>query len=106
MSVGLVHDRIEEDDAAAGREDTLQLGQRGGRVGQQVERVAADDEGERAVLVRQRVQVDQGERHVDEAELGGEALALLEHVGQLVGGLYRAPRPGATANPAMPAPAA
>ena len=44
-------------------------------------------EAERAVLVRQRVEVDEREGDVDEAELGGEPLALLEHVRQLVGGL-------------------
>ena len=69
------------------REHALQLGQRRRRIGQQVEGVAADDQGERAVLVGQRVEVDQREGDVDEAELAGEPLALLEHVGQLVGRL-------------------
>ena len=70
-----------------GREHALQLGERGAGVGQQVEGVAADDEAERPVLVGQRVEVDEREGDVDEAELGGEPHALLEHVGQLVGRL-------------------
>ena len=39
----VVHDGVQDDDAAAGREDALQLGQRRRRVGQQVEGAAADD---------------------------------------------------------------
>ena len=86
---GLVHHRVEHDDATLGLEHAEQFLERGHRLGQQVERVAAQDEVERGVLVGQRVEVDERERDVDEAELGGQALALLQEVRELVGGLDR-----------------
>ena len=62
-------------------------------------------EAEGAVRVGQRVQVDEREGDVDEAELGGEALALLEHVRRSSAASTVATS-GAMANPAMPAPVA
>ncbi len=87
------------------RRHAQQLGERRHRLGQQVEGVAADDQAEGAVLVGQRVQVGEREGDVDEAELLGQPAALVEHVGQLVGGLDERTS-GATAKPAMPAPQA
>ena len=83
----LVHHGVEHHDATSRRQHAQEFLQCRHRLGQQVEGVATHDEVELAVLVRQGVEVDEGEGDVDEAQLGRESLALLEHVRQLVGGL-------------------
>ena len=49
--------------------------------------VATHDEAERIRRVRQRVEIDEAERDIDQAQLAGQPPALLQDVGVLVGGL-------------------
>ena len=81
---------VDEHEPAPGARHAQQLGERGHRLGQQMEGVATHDQAEGVRVVGQRVEIDEAESDVDQTQLAGQPLPLLQHVGKLVGGLDRA----------------
>ena len=83
----LVDDGVDHHDASAAAQHARHLAQRRDRLGQAVEGAATDHQAEGGVLEGQRVEVGEREGDVARPDLGGQAAALVEGVGQLVDGL-------------------
>ena len=86
----LVDHGVDQHEPAPGARHAQQLDERRHRLGQQMEGVAAHDQAESLRVVGQRVQIDEAEGDIDQAQLAGQPLALLQQVGKLVGDFHGA----------------